>query len=127
MMKKLAVPYVTETDRTPAVMKLLAWSEGLLEIIHRVQEENGHLRDEVAVLKGEKKRPTFKPSRMNEEAGKAAEPDRMQNGKPAKRRGSEKARRRSWRSIVTKSSNRQRRSRPVLDSRAIAISWSRTW
>lgn len=90
MMKKLAVPYVTETDRTPAVMKLLAWSEGLLEIIHRVQEENGHLRDEVAVLKGEKKRPTFKPSRMNEEAGKAAEPDRMQNGKPAKRRGSEK-------------------------------------
>ena len=73
MMKKLAVPYVTEADRTPAVMKLLAWSEGLLEIIHRVQEENGHLKDEVAVLKGEKKRPTFKPSRMNEDAGKVAE------------------------------------------------------
>ena len=80
MMKKLAVPYVTETDRTPAVMKLLAWSEGLLEIILRVQEENGHLKDEVAVLKGEKKRPKFKPSRMNEEAGKAGAPDRQQQG-----------------------------------------------
>src|SRR6202521_3594301 len=90
MMKKLAVPYVTEADRTPAVMKLLAWSEGLLEIIHRVQEENGHLKDEVAVLKGEKKRPTFRPSRMNEDAGKATEPDGTQNGKPAKRPGSEK-------------------------------------
>src|SRR6202051_5279731 len=90
MMKKLAVPYVTEADRTPAVMKLLAWGEGLLKSIHRVQEERGHLKDEVAVLKGEKKRPTFKPSRMNEDAGKAAEPDRTQNEKPAKRPGSEK-------------------------------------
>ena len=89
-MKKLAVPYVAESDRTPAVMKLLTWGEGLLEIIHRVQEESGHLKDEVAVLKGEKKRPTFKPSRMNEDAGKAAEPDRTQNEKPAKRPGSEK-------------------------------------
>src|SRR6202158_4178359 len=89
-MKKLAVPYVAESDRTPAVMKLLTWGEGLLEIIHRVQEESGHLKDEVAVLKGEKKRATFKPSRMNEDAGKAAEPDRTQNEKPAKRPGSEK-------------------------------------
>jgi hypothetical protein len=46
-----------------------------------------HLKDEVAVLKGEKKRPKFKPSRMHEEAGKACTPDRQQQTKPARRRG----------------------------------------
>ena len=71
-------------------MELFAWGDGLVEIIHRQQEEMGHLKDEVAVLKGEKMRPTFKPSRMNEDAGNAAGPDRTQNGKPAKRPGSEK-------------------------------------
>jgi hypothetical protein len=89
-MKKLAAPYVAEADRTPSVMELFAWGERLLEILHRMLEEMGHLKDEVAVLKGEKKRPTFKPSRMNEDAGKVAESDRAQNGKPAKRPGSEK-------------------------------------
>jgi hypothetical protein len=46
-----------------------------------------HLKDEVAVLKGEKKRPKFKPSRMHEEAGKAGAPDRQQQTKPARRGG----------------------------------------
>ena len=90
MTKKLSAPYIVEAERTPAVMKLLAWGEGLVEIIHRLQEQGLHLKDEVAVLKGEKKRPKFKPSRMNEDAGKAGKPDRAQNGKPAKRPGSVK-------------------------------------
>jgi hypothetical protein len=90
VMKKLAAPSVAEADRTPAVMELFAWGDGLVEIIHRLLEEMGHLKDEVVVLKGEKKRPTFKPSRMNEDAGKAAKSDRTQNGEPAKRPGSEK-------------------------------------
>src|SRR5471032_3687025 len=68
-------------------MKLLAWGEGLVEIILRLQEQELHLKDEVAVLKGEKKRPKFKPSRMHEEAGKACAPDRQQQTKPARRRG----------------------------------------
>jgi hypothetical protein len=89
-MKKLAAPYVAEADRTPAVMEVLAWGEGLLEMVHRLREEMGHLKDELAVVKGEKKRPTFKPSRMNEDAGKAASPGRAQNGEPARRPGSEK-------------------------------------
>lgn len=68
-------------------MKLLSWGEGLIEIILRLQEQELHLKDEVAVLKGEKKRPKFKPSRMLEEAGKACTPDRQQQTKPARRRG----------------------------------------
>src|SRR5258708_20164789 len=89
-MKKLAARYVAEAERTLAVMEVLAWGEGLLEMVHRLREEMGHLKDELAVVKGEKKRPTFKPSRMNEDAGKAASPDRAQNGEPARRPGPEK-------------------------------------
>jgi len=85
--KKLAAPYIPEVEHTPAVMKLLAWGEGLIEIILRQHEQELHLKDEVAVLKGEKKRPKFKPSRMHEEAGKACAPDRQQQTKPVRRRG----------------------------------------
>ncbi len=90
MLKKLSAPYVAEVDRTPALMKVLAWSDGLVEIIHQLLEERGHLKDEVAVLQGEKKRPTFKPSRMHEDAGKPAKPDQTQNEEAAKRPGSAK-------------------------------------
>ncbi len=90
MTKKLAAPYIAEAERSPAVMKLLAWGEGLVEIIDRLQEQGLHLKDEVAVLKGERKRPKFKPSHMHEDAGKAGKPDRAQNGKPARRAGSAK-------------------------------------
>lgn len=43
----------------------------------------------MSILKGEKKRPVFKPSRMNEEAGKA---DETVKTSPAKRPGSQKKR-----------------------------------
>ena len=87
MRKNLTAPYIPESERTPAVLKLLAWGEQLVEIILRHHEQELHLKDEVAVLKGEKKRPKFKPSRMHEEAGKANAPDRQQQTKPARRRG----------------------------------------
>jgi hypothetical protein len=85
--RKLAAPYIPKTERTPAVLKLLAWGEQLLEIILRHHEQELHLKDEVAVLKGEKKRPKFKPSRMHEEAGKVSAPDGQQQTKLARRRG----------------------------------------
>lgn len=88
MKKKLVAPYIAEAERTPAVLKVLAWGEDLVALIHRLVENAGHMKDEVAVLKGEKKRPTFKPSRMHEEAGKTSESNRQQQGKPAGRRGS---------------------------------------
>lgn len=87
MRKNLTAPYIPESERTPAVLKLLAWGEQLVEIILRHHEQELHLKDEVAVLKGERKRPKFKPSRMHEEAGKACAPDRQQQTKPARRRG----------------------------------------
>jgi hypothetical protein len=43
--KKLAAPYIPKVERTPAVMKLLAWGEGLIEIILRQHEHELHLKD----------------------------------------------------------------------------------
>lgn len=69
------LPAVDEAYLAPEVRKqvnnLQAFGERLIEENNGLWEENAHLKDEVAVLKGEKKRPVFKPSRMNEEAGKA--------------------------------------------------------
>lgn len=55
------------------VNRLQAASEKMLEENNQLREENAQLKDEMAVLKGEKKRPVFKPSRMNEDAGKPGE------------------------------------------------------
>ena len=38
--------------------------EGLRETVQRHGEEIGRLKDEIAILKGEKARPQFKPSRI---------------------------------------------------------------
>ncbi|BBE08548.1 Transposase IS66 family [Mycoavidus cysteinexigens] len=50
VLKELVVPYVAEVDRTPTMLKVLAWSERLVEIIHHLLEKEAHLKDEVAVL-----------------------------------------------------------------------------
>lgn len=97
-MRKLRIlPAVDETVLSPQskaeVNCLQAFAEQSLEESNRLWEENAQLKDEVAVLKGEKKRPVFKPSRMNEDAGK---PDATVNVDPdagvkkARRAGSDK-------------------------------------
>ena len=87
------LPAVDKNDLAPEVKKqvdnLQAFGERLLEENNGLWEENAHLKDEVAVLKGEKKRPVFKPSRMNEEAGKADQAQE-EGQKPPRRAGSTK-------------------------------------
>lgn len=74
-MKPRFVPHVDKDDlpvkQKRQVSKLLAFTEGLLAENTAFKERLARLTDEVAILKGEKKRPVFKPSRMNEDAGKA--------------------------------------------------------
>lgn len=97
-MKKLRIlPAVDKTVLSPQskveVSCLQAFAEQSLEENNWLREENAHLKDEVAVLKGEKKRPVFKPSGMNEDAGKpgaTADVDPDAGEKKAKRAGSEK-------------------------------------
>jgi hypothetical protein len=92
-MKIRALPPVDENDLSPKTKKQLnrlqAYGEALIEEANRLQEENAHLKDCVTILKGEKKRPTFKPSRMNEEAGQA-DIKVLAEGQKAKRPGSQK-------------------------------------
>lgn len=64
------IPPIADTEATPLVKSLLA-------IIHRLLEKNQNLttnlqllRDEIAILKGEKAKPKFKPSKMEESTNK---------------------------------------------------------
>ncbi len=60
----IQLPDIPDAERTPVVEQLVALIERLAEETHRQAETIQQLRDEIAVLKGEKAKPTFKPSGM---------------------------------------------------------------
>ena len=64
------LPEIPEAERTPLVSTLLALIERLAEEVQEQDEEIRQLEDEIAILKGEKKRPKFKPSKLDQKAGK---------------------------------------------------------
>jgi hypothetical protein len=67
MKPRFSIPTIPEAERTPLVTLLLGLIEALAERVQKQEEEIAHLKDEVRVLKGEKQRPRFKPSQMEEE------------------------------------------------------------
>lgn len=87
MKPRFSIPTIPEAERTPLVTTLLGLIEGLAERMQKQEEEIAHLKDEVRVLKGQKKRPRFKPSKMEEKTD-AAEADRSE--KDDRRPGSDK-------------------------------------
>lgn len=66
---KIRLPDIPESERTPLVVALLAIIEQLVQENARQSEMIQQLRDEIAILKGEKPRPLFKHSGMAEQAG----------------------------------------------------------
>ena len=59
MKKLLSLPDIPEQDQTPAVKTLLGLVEQLTERVQQQDEEIALLKDEINILKGEKKRPVF--------------------------------------------------------------------
>jgi hypothetical protein len=97
-----ALPTITASQRTPLVEQLLAQIEQLLEANRRQAELIQQLRDEIAVLKGQKARPKFKPSGMETSTEPEPEDDDDADGeagsggeRPARKRAGSAKRRKT--------------------------------
>lgn len=88
--KKPQLPDIPEEEQTPLVKGLLALLEQFAVRIQEQDEEIARLKDEVSILKGEKKRPKFKGSKLDSETDCEAEVDADSSGTPKKRAGSRK-------------------------------------
>src|ERR671931_298340 len=60
----LDLPPIPDAERTPLVASLLAIIDAQQQRIQQLEETVQQLRDEIAVLKGQKPRPTIAPSRL---------------------------------------------------------------
>jgi hypothetical protein len=82
---RFLMPPIPEAERTPLVIALLGVIEGLAERVQKQEEEIALLKDEIRILKGGKKRPHFKPSKMHEQSeevrrGEGSEKDQRRAG-----------------------------------------------
>ena len=72
-MKKFPqLPDIPEEQQTPLVKALLGLLEQYSTRIVLLEETVAGLKDEINILKGEKKRPTFKPSGMDKSTDKTS-------------------------------------------------------
>src|ERR1022692_4957280 len=67
MKQRFSIPTIPEAERTPLVTVLLGLIEALAERVQKQEEEIALLKDEIRILKGGKKRPQFRPSKMDEQ------------------------------------------------------------
>jgi Transposase IS66 family len=72
---QLDLPAIKPEERTPLVEALLAIIQRLLDHSQHLEETVQQLRDEIAVLKGQKPRPQIRPSRLE-----SAPPPRPEGG-----------------------------------------------
>jgi hypothetical protein len=86
---KMELPEIEPEERTPLVESLLAIIRELLDRIHQLEETVLQLRNEIAILKGQKPRPQIKPSRLESDTPPSQEEGSPKEGS-AKRPGSEK-------------------------------------
>ena len=87
---KINLPDIPETEQTPLVKGLMAIIEQLSETVARQAEEIAILKDEISVLKGQKKRPVFKPSKLDKSTDDEADSETEKNTSDNKRPGSRK-------------------------------------
>lgn len=82
MSKQFEIPLIPVEEATPLVKRLVGLIEILLEENRLLKETVQQMRDEIAVLKGEKGKPKFKASRLDKDAGnKPSDRDDEENKK----------------------------------------------
>jgi hypothetical protein len=87
---KIPLPDIPPEQRTPAVEALLDLVRQLLDRVHELEEANQQLRDEIALLKGQKPRPQISPSILQLPAPPGAPtPKQRRRGKPTRPRNTE--------------------------------------
>jgi hypothetical protein len=84
-----SIPPISEQEKTPLVEALLAKIEEYAGMILMLREQIQLLRDEIAVLKGQKPRPKIPPNRLNQNPD-FSEKNNTGNSDGGKRPGSAK-------------------------------------
>jgi len=71
---RIDLPLIPDSERTPLVVALLAIIDLQQQRIQALEETVLQLRNEIAILKGQKPRPTIAPSTLEKPANPPAEP-----------------------------------------------------
>jgi len=82
---KMELPEIPLEERTPLVERLREIVLQLLDRVGELEESNQRLRDEVAVLKGQKPRPDIKPSLLESSKAQPKQPTGSKRPGSAKR------------------------------------------
>lgn len=90
MKKPFQIPDIPESERTPLVQSLLEIIELMADKLQKQEEEAAHLKDEIRVLKGEKKRPKFQSGKMDKKTLDKENADKSSKAQSSKRAGSQK-------------------------------------
>jgi hypothetical protein len=94
MKKRFLLPPIPDSERTPLVIALLGVIEGLAELVQKQDKEIALLKEEIRILKGGKKRPHFKPNKMDEHTeevrrGEEADQDQRRPGSDKRSKSAE--------------------------------------
>jgi len=84
MSQNWVVPDIPEEQQTTVVKALLALLEQVIDHNQKLSEEVEHLKDEINILKGEKKKPTFKPSKLDKSTDTSNKKKKGQRQKKSK-------------------------------------------
>jgi len=80
--RRPSLPDIPEQDQTPVVKALLGFIEQLIERVQQQDEEIALLKDEINILKGEKKRPVFKGSKLDPQTESEQAPEPSSKKRP---------------------------------------------
>src|ERR1700730_17692839 len=76
---RIELPEVRPEERTPLVECLVALIQQLLDRVRQLEVTNQQLRDEVAILKGQKPRPAIRPNQLESPPSAASSTEGCQN------------------------------------------------